>query len=127
MVIEESSWEYPNECIRIIRQTFEVLENRIKTDNMELEKMEWENMAEGRKEMTRKNYIMRKINKEKIATTEERRAALEEKGYTCIGVTDSGEQEEKASTGKREKKEKTKEAEKEGSEDGGRADNAGKD
>lgn len=77
--------------------------------------------------MTGKNYIMRKINQEKIATTEERKAALEAKGYTCIGVTDSGKQEEKASVErKREKKEKTREAEEEGAGDGGRADNAGK-
>lgn len=73
-----------------------------------------------------KNYIMRKMNQEKIATTEKRKSELEAKGYICVGVTDSGKQEEKSAEERKEnKKEKAREAKGEG--DGGRADNTGKD
>ncbi len=71
-----------------------------------------------------KNYIMRKMNQEKIATTEKRKSELEAKGYICVGLTDSGKQEEKAAAERKENK-KAKEAKGEG--DGGRADNTGKD
>ena len=71
-----------------------------------------------------KNYIMRKMNQEKIATTEKRKSELEAKGYICVGLTDSGKQEEKAAAERKANK-KAKDAKGEG--DGSRADNTGKD
>lgn len=35
-------------------------------------------------------YIMKKLNQEKTAATEERREELEAKGYSCTGVRESG-------------------------------------
>ncbi len=36
------------------------------------------------------HYIMKKLNQEKTAATEERRRELEAKGYSCTGVRESG-------------------------------------
>lgn len=45
------------------------------------------------------HYIMKKLNQEKPAATEERKKELEAKGYSCIGVKKSGIQDGKEENG----------------------------
>lgn len=88
-------------------------------------------------------FIMKKLNREKKAFTEEHRKELEAAGYSCIGVREPGEQggkaepepeaesekpDEKAGTGKVSgKKTRAEGNTREGGKDGSGTDNAGKD
>ena len=46
-----------------------------------------------------RQYIMKKLNREKTAATEERKKELELKGYSCIGVKESGPRDGEEETG----------------------------
>lgn len=63
-------------------------------------------------------YIMKKLNREKRAATEERRKELESQGYVCIGVMEKADRKnnrtKETKAGKPEKEEKSREADPDG-------------
>ncbi len=90
-----------------------------------------------------RQYIMKKLNREKTAATEERKKELELKGYSCIGVKESGPRDGEEETGQERepgkqdgkqvpgkasgKRTKTDDNAGEGGKDGNGTDGAGKD